>query len=105
MNDDFPHQPHDASSKSDLATSVDRLRNRIALLEDVVDDLGRTLDRVEQEHKSELAELRAEIAAMQGYRDEQIARAVAQHETEVLAERLGAARKRQAIVCSPGNWL
>lgn len=90
---------------SDLGTTVDRQRNRIALLEDVVDDLGHTLDRIEQEHRNELAELKAEIAAMQGYRDEQIARAIAQHETDALAERLSAARKRQAILCSAGNLL
>lgn len=86
-------------------TTTDKLRNRIQLLADVVDDLGRTLDRVEQEHKEELVALRAEIAAMQGYREEQIARAIAQHETDALAERLSMAKRRRAIVCSPGNAL
>lgn len=88
----------------DLRTTVGRLRNRIALLEDVVDDLGRTLDRVERDHKNELAELKAEIVAIQGYRAEQIAHAIAKHETEVLTERLNAAqRRRYSGVCVPGS--
>lgn len=91
--------------ESDLKATVARLRNRIKLLEDVIDDIGRALDRAEQERQDQHAELKAKIDAMEGYRDEQLARAIAQHEVEVLSERLSAARKRQSILCAPGNWL
>jgi hypothetical protein len=57
----------------DLKTTFQRLRNRIKLLEDVIDDFGHALDRAEQERRNEHAELKAKIDAMEGYRDEQIA--------------------------------
>jgi len=99
---DLPEAP---KAQVDLAVSVERLRNRIVLLEDVIDDMGRILDRVVEEHQNELADLRSEIATMQGYRDEQIARAIAQHEIDKLAEQVTAAKRRHAILCSPGNAL
>lgn len=85
--------------------TIDKLYDRIQLLEDAVEELSHSLERLEQEHKNELAALRSEMAAMQGYRDEQIARAIAQHETETLTERLAAAQRRHSILCAPGNWL
>lgn len=91
--------------EGDLKAHVERLRNRVKLLEDVIDDIGRALDRAEQERQDQHSDLKAKIEAMEGYRDEQIARAIAQHEVDVLSERLGAAQKRRSILCAPGNWL
>lgn len=88
-----------------LKATVEELRNHIRLLEDIIDDFRHTLDRLEQERQDHNDELKAQVDAMQSYREDQIARAIAMHETEVLTERLNAARKRQAILCSPGNWL
>jgi hypothetical protein len=98
---DISHHDLDA----DLKTTVLKFETRIGLLEATVDDLGHALEHMRQEHENELAQLKAKIAAMQGYRDEQIARAIAQHETEVLVERLNAAKRRHSVLCSPGNML
>jgi chromosome segregation ATPase len=97
-------QPSQAE-ENDLKATVEGLRRHIRLLEDIIDDFKHTLDRAEQERQDHHADLKAKIEAMEGYRDEQIARAIAQHEIEVLTERLNAAQRRQSVLCSPGNWL
>ena len=81
------------------------LQSRIALLEDTVSDLKDALDLAQQEYRNELDAMRAKVEAIESYREEQLARAIAQHEMDKLTEQMAAAKRRQAVFSSLGNVL
>ena len=65
--------------------SSEQIPDRIIELENTVSDLKDALDLTRQEHQNELDELRSKLDAMGSHREEQLARAIAQHQLEALS--------------------
>ena len=65
--------------------SPEQLPDRIIELENTVSDLKDALDLTRQEHQNELDELRSKVDAIESYREEQLTRAIAQHQLEALS--------------------